>query len=110
MPVFRLGSEGPAVVAVQAALVHLGLLTAVPRQAFDQPTDWAVREFQQNRGLFVDGTNFLLEVVRRQSFFDFYSPRLYAMYLGQIPVVLGVRLGVTDLPETRYLPPRPGSY
>jgi N-acetylmuramoyl-L-alanine amidase len=55
VPVFRLGSEGPAVGEVQAALVHLGLLTDEPRQAFDQPTDWAVREFQQNRGLVVDG-------------------------------------------------------
>ena len=52
---FRLGAEGPAVVEIQSALVHLGLLAAGDRTSFDQPTDWAVREFQQNRGLVVDG-------------------------------------------------------
>jgi N-acetylmuramoyl-L-alanine amidase len=52
---FRLGAEGPAVVEIQSALVHLGLLPAGDRTSFDQPTDWAVREFQQNRGLVVDG-------------------------------------------------------
>ncbi|MCU1600256.1 MAG: N-acetylmuramoyl-L-alanine amidase [Frankiales bacterium] len=55
MPVFRLGSDGPAVGEIQAALVHLGMLTAADRAGFDQQTDWAVREFQQNRGLVVDG-------------------------------------------------------
>ena len=53
---FRRGDVGAAVGEVQAALVHLGLLPRQPEQpVFDQPTDWAVREFQQNRGLVVDG-------------------------------------------------------
>src|SRR5690348_10377976 len=63
VPVFRRGDTGPAVGEIQAALVHLGLLpgllpgplTAPAEPVFDQPTDWAVREFQQNRGLVVDG-------------------------------------------------------
>jgi N-acetylmuramoyl-L-alanine amidase len=56
MSVFRLGDAGPAVREIQSALVHLGLLREQPEAAlFDQPTDWAVREFQQNRGLVVDG-------------------------------------------------------
>lgn len=49
------------------------------------------------RGLFVDGSAFVVEIVRRDWFFDFYDPRLYAMILGQIPVIIAVKLGVTDL-------------
>ncbi len=54
MLLFRRGDTGPAVSEIQGALVQLGLLRAASDQ-FDQPTDWAVREFQQNRGLVVDG-------------------------------------------------------
>jgi len=50
-----------------------------------------------SRGLFVDGANFLVHIVRQEGFFDFYMPRLYAMILGQIPVMTAVTLGVTDL-------------
>lgn len=49
------------------------------------------------RGLFVDGSAFLVQIARRQWFFDFYDPRLFAMVLGQIPVITAVFLGVTDL-------------
>ncbi len=49
------------------------------------------------RGLFVDGSAFLVQIVRREWFFDFYAPRLYAMMAGQIPVMTAVTLGVTDL-------------
>jgi hypothetical protein len=49
------------------------------------------------RGLFVDGSAFLVQIVRREWFFDFYAPRLYAMIAGQIPVMTAVTLGVTDL-------------
>ncbi len=55
MQLFRRGDSGPAVAEVQAALVTLGLLRQPADAVFDQPTDWAVREFQQNRGLVVDG-------------------------------------------------------
>jgi hypothetical protein len=51
----------------------------------------------ESRGLFVDGSAFLVQIARREWFFDFYAPRLYAMVLGQIPVVTGLFLGVTDL-------------
>ena len=50
-----------------------------------------------SRGLFVDGANFLVHIVRQEAFFDFYLPRVYAMVLGQIPVMTAVTLGVTDL-------------
>jgi hypothetical protein len=49
------------------------------------------------RGLFVDGSAFLVQIVRREWFFEFYAPRLYAMIVGQIPVMTAVTLGVTDL-------------
>ncbi len=56
MLLFRRGDTGPAVAEVQAALVTLGLLAEAPAEPdFDQPTDRAVREFQQNRGLVADG-------------------------------------------------------
>src|SRR3954464_9479964 len=50
-----------------------------------------------SRGLFVDGANFLVHIVRQEGFFDFYMTRLYAMVMGQIPVMTAVTLGVTDL-------------
>lgn len=49
------------------------------------------------RGLFVDGSAFLVQIVRREWFFDFYGPRLYAMVLGQFPAIVALFLGVTDL-------------
>ena len=51
-----LGDRGPAVADVQATLVGLGLLAARPGdQVFDDATDQALRQFQQERGLSVDG-------------------------------------------------------
>ena len=56
MQQFRLGDAGPEVADVQALLVGLGLLPEVPAQpVFDPATDRALREFQQRRGLTVDG-------------------------------------------------------
>ena len=51
----------------------------------------------ESRGLFVDGSAFLVQIARREWFFDFYAPRLYAMVLGQAPIMTAVFLGVTDL-------------
>jgi hypothetical protein len=51
----------------------------------------------ESRGLFVDGSAFLVQIVRREWFFDFYAPRLYAMVVGQVPIVTALFLGVTDL-------------
>ncbi len=47
--------------------------------------------------MFVDGSAFLVEIVRREWFFRFYPPRIYAMVAGQVPVMTAVMLGVTDL-------------
>ena len=47
--------------------------------------------------MFVDGSAFLIQIVRREWFFDFYPPRLYAMIVGQLPIMTAVTLGMTDL-------------
>ncbi|UYN96672.1 MAG: hypothetical protein KIT25_07005 [Enhydrobacter sp.] len=49
------------------------------------------------RGLFVDGANFLVHITIHEGFFLFYSPRVYAMFLGQIPIWIALQFGVTDL-------------
>lgn len=55
-PLYGVGARGPAVADVQATLVGLGLLDALPGGAvFDDATDRALRHFQQRRGLSVDG-------------------------------------------------------
>ena len=59
-PVYRHGDRGPAVAEIRAKLASLGLLPAVRFRAvedalFDDNCDRAVREFQQRRGLMVDG-------------------------------------------------------
>jgi hypothetical protein len=51
----------------------------------------------ESRGLFVDGSAFLVQIARREWFFDFYAPRLYAMVVGQAPIMAGIFLGITDL-------------
>ena len=56
MQLIRRGDTGPAVAEVQAALVAVGQLAAVPEEpALDEATDRAIRAFQQQRGLAVDG-------------------------------------------------------
>ena len=54
MQLYRLGDAGDAVADVQATLTGLGLLSGT-HPDFDAETDVAVREFQQRRGLSVDG-------------------------------------------------------
>jgi hypothetical protein len=49
------------------------------------------------RGLFVDGSVFLVQIARFQEFFRFYPPRLYAMVVAQVPVMAALKLGVIDL-------------
>lgn len=55
---YRLGDSGPAVAEIRGKLAVLGLLAGAPGDAgdeFDAGTDRAVRTFQQQRGLLVDG-------------------------------------------------------
>jgi N-acetylmuramoyl-L-alanine amidase len=52
----RRGDSGRAVAQIQTVLTALGHLPAVPRESrFDEATDRALRGFQQQRGLVVDG-------------------------------------------------------
>jgi N-acetylmuramoyl-L-alanine amidase len=57
---YRLGDTGPAVAEIRSKLAVLGLLPAdvvsdVTSATFDDETDRAVRAFQQQRGISVDG-------------------------------------------------------
>ncbi len=54
MQLYRLGDTGPAVADIQTTLTGLGLLAGASDD-YDAATDRAVREFQQRRGLSVDG-------------------------------------------------------
>jgi len=55
-PVFRLGDRSPAVVEIRDRLTRLELVPpADDAELFDEPLDQAVRAFQQQRGLSVDG-------------------------------------------------------
>ncbi|MEO9330644.1 N-acetylmuramoyl-L-alanine amidase [Gordonia aurantiaca] len=55
MPLFRLGDHGSAVAEIRAILVGLGLLPEGGKDIFDEECDRAIRAFQQQRGLIVDG-------------------------------------------------------
>jgi N-acetylmuramoyl-L-alanine amidase len=58
MQSFRRGDRGPAVAEIRAKLERLGRLEPVSdadREVFDGQTDHAIRGFQQERGLRVDG-------------------------------------------------------
>jgi N-acetylmuramoyl-L-alanine amidase len=52
----RQGDRGPAVTEIRTILAGLELLPAAHGDDFDEATDHAVRAFQQDRGLSVDGT------------------------------------------------------
>ena len=55
---FRLGDTGEAVAHIRGLVARLGLLpeeSGTPGERFDEPLDRAVRAFQQQRGLHVDG-------------------------------------------------------
>jgi N-acetylmuramoyl-L-alanine amidase len=57
-PAIRLGDTGPVVAEIRDRLVRLDLLPAAPdtdRDRFDDAVDQAVRAFQQERGITVDG-------------------------------------------------------
>ena len=51
----RLGDTGPVVAEVRDRLIRLGMLPATAAADFDESMDGAVRAFQQQQGLTVDG-------------------------------------------------------
>ena len=55
MPLLQRGSAGEAVVLLQKALQAVGQTAIVVDGSFEQQTDTAVRQFQRQQGLVVDG-------------------------------------------------------
>jgi N-acetylmuramoyl-L-alanine amidase len=55
MHVYQRGDDGAVVAEIRTKLARLGLLADDPQAGFDEQTDTAVRGFQQERGLRVDG-------------------------------------------------------
>ncbi len=49
------------------------------------------------RGLFWDGAAFLVNIVDLDKFHDFYPARAHASWVTQLPVLIAVRVGVTDM-------------
>lgn len=54
-PAYARGSTGPAVAEIRARLHRLGLLAEGHGDEFDEDVDRAVRHFQQERGIGIDG-------------------------------------------------------
>ena len=49
------------------------------------------------RGLFWDGSAFLVNIIDFDNFHDFYPARAHVGYVTQLPVLLATRLGMVDL-------------
>lgn len=60
---------------------------------------WALAAYNSFacRGLFWDGAAFLVNVVDFRTFHDFYPARAHIGWVTQLPVLLALRLGVTDM-------------
>jgi hypothetical protein len=60
---------------------------------------WALAAYNSFacRGLFWDGAAFLVNVVDFRTFHDFYPARAHVGWVTQLPVLLALRLGVTDM-------------
>src|SRR5215218_7940682 len=82
---------------VEPARLHMPTTTIAYRTTIGLLWGLALWHSWESRGLFVDGSAFLVQIARREWFFDFYGPRLYAMIIGQVPVMTALFLGVTDL-------------
>lgn len=54
-PTYRRGDTGPAVAEIRTRLNRLGLLADGHGDEFDEAVDRAVRQFQQERGIAIDG-------------------------------------------------------
>lgn len=93
-PVLRLGSEGPEVVLAQHLLYQLGLMADAPDGMFGPATLEAVRQFQRERGLAVDG------VVGKATWADLeeavfsQTTRVHVVQPGETLWEIGIRYGV----------------
>ncbi len=59
---------------------------------------WALAAYDSVacRGLFWDGSSFLANIIESGTFHDFYPARAHVGWLTQIPVLLAIKVGVTD--------------
>ena len=55
------------------------------------------------RGLYADGSFFLYNILSAKSYWLYSKPRAFAQILIETPIVLGIKLGVTDLVRLIYL-------
>ena len=57
-----------------------------------RPVLWPSREVLPEKvvGFVPLGSAFLVQIARREWFFDFYDPRLYAMVVGQAPIMTAI--------------------
>ena len=60
---------------------------------------WALAAYNSFacRGLFWDGAAFLVNVVDFRAFHDFYPARAHVGWVTQLPLLLALRAGVTDM-------------
>jgi hypothetical protein len=63
----------------------------------------AVGEIVACRGMYADGPNMLINMLHHGDFLLFEPHRIIHTFLTQTPVVLGLRLGLMDLPTYRYI-------
>jgi hypothetical protein len=59
---------------------------------------WALAAYNSwmSRGLFWDGAAFLVNIIDFRDFHDFYPARAHIGWVTQLPVLLALKLGVTD--------------
>lgn len=59
---------------------------------------WALAAYDSVacRGLFWDGSSFLVNIIDEGTFHDFYPARAHVGWLTQLPVLLAIKLGVVD--------------
>ena len=55
------------------------------------------------RGLYADGSHFLLEILARNDFWLFDKPRLHIQFLNQVFPVIAIKLGVIDLQALTFI-------
>ena len=47
--------------------------------------------------LYADGTNFFLNILDKQGFWAWDTPRLFAQFISQFPLVIAIKIGVRSL-------------
>ena len=63
----------------------------------------AAGEIAACRGMYADGPNMLINMIKAHNFLLFEPHRIYHTFLTQYPVVMALQSGVTDMAMLRYL-------